>query len=228
MQISKTSAAFERAQSRIGRRKTQPVVWQARVMAGLAAAAGSILLSIAPLSAQEACVRCDEPFAVYRCQVSSPDLVPNSPVQFMCITELAKRYGHRTCAVSRDQGPNCAGELVVIAPPADIPIAPPPNLAAQPKQPVDPNAPLDPTVGVQEPPDREEKVAAPPDDGAPETVEDLAKQAAVASKKGLDKAGKSVVDAAKTTGKTIEKTGDAIGSAAKKTWRCLSSMFGDC
>lgn len=229
MQISNTSAAFKQAQSRIGRRETRSAVgWQARVTAALSAAAGCVLVSTVPLSAQEACVRCDEPFAVYRCQVSSPDLVPNSPVQFMCITELAKRYGHRTCAVSRDQGPNCAGELVVIAPPADIPIAPPPNLAAQPEQPIDPNVPLDPTVEVQKPADQEETVASPEKDEPPETVEDLAKQAADASKKGLNKAGKTVVDAAKTTGKTIEKTGDAIGSAAKKTWRCLSSMFGDC
>jgi hypothetical protein len=179
--------------------------------------------------AQEACVRCDEPFAIYRCQVESPDLVPNSPVQFMCITELAKRFGHRTCAVSRDTGSNCAGELVVIAPPDGVPVAPPPNLAAKPVPPDAPGAAAaeDPQAGETPPPEDPAEVAE-PSEGSPETVEELAKQTVKASEKGIEKAGKTVVDAAKTTGKTIEKTGEAIGSAAKKTWRCLSSMFGDC
>lgn len=198
--------------------------------AGLVAAIGALLFPITPSIAQEACVRCDEPFAIYRCQVDSPDLVPSSPIQFMCITELAKRYGHRTCAVSRDTGANCGGQLVIIAPPSGIPVAPPPpNYAAETAPPGEPAAPQEQADAQQNPdnPTDPAPVASPPE-GPPETVEELAKQTATASKKGLKKAGKTVVDAAKTTGKAIEKTGDVIGSAAKKTWRCLSSLFGDC
>lgn len=46
--------------------------------------------------------------------------------------------------------------------------------------------------------------------------------------KPLDGAGKAVSDAAKTTGEALGKAGDAVGSAAKKSWKCLTSLFGDC
>jgi hypothetical protein len=46
--------------------------------------------------------------------------------------------------------------------------------------------------------------------------------------KPLDSAGKVVSDAAKTTGEALGKAGDAVGSAAKKSWKCLTSLFGDC
>ncbi len=44
----------------------------------------------------------------------------------------------------------------------------------------------------------------------------------------VEKAGKAVTDAAKSTGQALEKAGTAVGRAAKKTWRCLSTLFGDC
>lgn len=46
--------------------------------------------------------------------------------------------------------------------------------------------------------------------------------------KPLENAGKTVGDAAKTTGSVLEKAGSAVGSAAKKSWKCLTSLFGDC
>lgn len=44
----------------------------------------------------------------------------------------------------------------------------------------------------------------------------------------VEKAGKAVSDAAKTTGKALEDAGSAVGHAAKKTWKCLTTLFGDC
>ena len=44
----------------------------------------------------------------------------------------------------------------------------------------------------------------------------------------LEGTGKAVSDAAKTTGDALGKAGDAVGSAAKKSWKCLTSLFGDC
>lgn len=44
----------------------------------------------------------------------------------------------------------------------------------------------------------------------------------------LEGAGKAVSDAAKTTGEALGKAGDAVSSAAKKSWKCLTSLFGDC
>lgn len=46
--------------------------------------------------------------------------------------------------------------------------------------------------------------------------------------KPLNSAGKAVTNAAKTTGEALGKAGDAVGSAAKKSWKCLTSLFGDC
>lgn len=68
-------------------------------------------------SAAEACVRCDNPFAIYRCQVDRPGLPANASIALICITELAKRNGHATCGVSRDTGATCGGEIVTVSPP---------------------------------------------------------------------------------------------------------------
>ncbi len=186
--------------------------------------------------AQQACVRCDNPFAIYNCKVEGPDVPVNAPIHLLCMTELAKRYGHSTCAVSRGERTQCAGELVTVTPSPDTPLpqAPPPNLAVSPKDQIEA------TVGDEtETGDLAEPSEKPPEDGSPETVEELAKQTAKASQEGLKKAGEGVADAAKKagegvadvakkTGETMQKTGDAIGGAAKKTWRCLTSFFGDC
>lgn len=198
-------------------------------LAPFVAPLGVIMGAAVPATAQEACVTCDAPFAIYRCQVDSPDLVPSSPVQFLCIKELAKRFGHQTCSVMRKNGTDCVGEVVVVTPADALPAAPPQNFA---EHPADVPGPV--TPGEQEAIDAAERekgpnqVAEPSEPGPPETVEDLAKQTVAASEKGLKSAGKTVTDAAKNTGKTIEKTGEAIGSAAQKTWKCLSSFFGDC
>jgi hypothetical protein len=186
--------------------------------------------------AQQACVRCDNPFAIYNCQVEGPGVPANAPVHLLCMTELAKRYGHATCAVSRNETGECTGQLVTVTPSPDAPIpqALPPALAVSPDDQLE-AAPGDETeTGELEAPAEE-----PAEEGNPKTVEELAKQTAKASQEGLKKAGEGVADVAKKagdgvadvakkTGETMEKTGNAIGSAAKKTWRCLSSFFGDC
>ncbi|MEQ8825361.1 MAG: hypothetical protein RIC14_13405 [Filomicrobium sp.] len=210
----------------------EPEAAQRRIFAYVApivACLGVVTGAAVPATAQEACVTCDAPFAIYRCQVDSPDLVPSSPVQFLCIKELAKRFGHQTCSVMRKSGTDCAGEVVVVTPADALPAAPPQDFAEHPD-----DVPGPVTPGEQEAIDAAERekgpdqVAEPSEPGPPETVEDLAKQTVAASEKGLKNAGKTVADAAKNTGKTIEKTGEAIGSAAQKTWKCLSSFFGDC
>ncbi|MBU2580664.1 MAG: hypothetical protein KJ622_02960 [Alphaproteobacteria bacterium] len=192
-----------------------------------------ILYPADPAAALEACVRCDNPFAIYRCQVNDPGLSANAPIALLCITELAKKNGHATCAVTRDSAAACGGDIAEVTPSPDTPLpqAPPTGVVAATPQPdgaplPEPGTALDelPRTGEAEP----EPDAAPPEPKTPQTVEELAKQTAKASQKGLKQAGEVVVDAAKSTGQTIEKTGDAIGSAAKKTWRCITSLFGEC
>lgn len=44
----------------------------------------------------------------------------------------------------------------------------------------------------------------------------------------LEKAGEAVQGAAKSAGTVLENAGTAVGSAAKKTWKCLTTLFGEC
>ena len=198
--------------------------------------AASLMPAATLAHAQQACVRCDNPFAIYNCQVEGPDIPVNASIQLLCMTELAKRYGHATCAVSRGESNECAGQLVTVTPSPDTPIpeAPPPALAETPDD-LQEATPGDET----ETEELAEPAEKPPEEGSPKTVEELAKQTAKASQEGLKKAGEGVADAAKKagegvadvakkTGETMEETGTAIGEAAKKTWQCLSSFFGDC
>ncbi|MEQ1715861.1 MAG: hypothetical protein ABL907_07740 [Hyphomicrobium sp.] len=64
--------------------------------------------------------------------------------------------------------------------------------------------------------------------GQPKTVEDIVKSESANTAKSIETAGGAVGDAAKSTGTAIEKAGSAVGDAAKKTWKCLTSLFGDC
>lgn len=199
-------------------------------------AAVLIALSALPATAREACVRCDGPFAVYRCVIDDAMVPPDASIHLVCITQLAKQNGHRTCGVDSAAAQTaCSGEVVAVAPPPDFiwPPSPPPSFAASPDEPANTaDEPADSTANAQDLDNTQPS-------GPPKTVEELAKQTAVASKKGLETAGEAVGNAgeavvgaaetaAKKTGQTLEKTGNAIGNAAKKTWRCLSSLFGNC
>lgn len=202
----------------------------------LAPVAALFLAGSGASGAQELCVTCEEPFAVYRCQIDehAPFLATSPGAPLLCAKQLAQRGGHARCSIRRDSSGPCEGELVVVAPTADEPSAGmPPGLAEghvrgglNEGQPVDPEEPVAP-VAVPE-------TAAPggPDEpqpeGPPKTVEELAKRTARSSKEGLKTASDAVVGAAKKTGEKLEEAGTAIGKAAKSTWRCLSSLFSDC
>lgn len=175
--------------------------------------------------ARQACVRCDNPFAIYNCHVDGPGVHADTPINLLCMTELAKRHGHATCTVSRGGPEECAGKLVTITPSPDSPLpqAPTPTQVITPEE-ADNPPPTDQPDTEQIEPEQDKQAEG----ESPQTVEELAKQTAKASQEGLKKAGKGVADVAKKTGETMQKTGNAIGSAAKKTWRCLSSFFGDC
>ncbi len=179
--------------------------------------------------AREACVRCDGPYALYNCVVDDAEVPTDASIHLLCITELAKRHGHKTCGVDRNLD-NAAwpGEVASLSPSSNFawPQSPPPSFSATPHR----------ADGDPLPPGEEEALGQNTAEGTPssppKTVEELAKQTAKASKEGLETAGKTVTETAKNaadaTGKTLKKTGDAIGGAAQKTWRCLTSFFGDC
>ncbi len=208
--------------------------------------------------AQEHCISCSEPDAQYSCIVqSNGTLPPEAASRLHCIKELARRAGHRTCSVRRQSAESgCAGERVVLAlpslnqpdvaatQPGPLPsgapsevigsdgrsvgvVAPPPVYRETTRREDDRGAPMQsqPTRGDDL---LEDPAVSPRKDRPPQTVQELAEKAAEDSKKGVNKAGKFVVDTAKSTGKQIEKAGEAVGGAAKKTWDCVVSLFSKC
>jgi hypothetical protein len=134
------------------------------------------------------CVACNEPSAAYRCVIEDPAAAGQAgerALQFVCITELARRFGHGTCWVRRDLVPGCdANEqrVSVGAVLAGTPLPPAPLSEA----PAAPKAPVDP--------------------GVPQTMEEVARRTAQGSSEELKKAG----NALKKTGETV---GDVFQAA---------------
>lgn len=164
-------------------------------------------------AAQEYCVTCTAPDAVYRCVLGAPPGItpPASRGQLLCITELARTGGHASCSVGRAAGDQCLGQTRTVLFPSSDPTAPLPYETAQPP-------PMPPAAG---PGTAAEGQADPapelPASDQPSTAAKIAKQTVDASNKGLKKAGEAVSD-----------TAQSAGSVVKKTWNCLSSFFSDC
>jgi hypothetical protein len=186
--------------------------------------AGAALMILglgAAAQAQEYCVSCTGPDAMYRCVLEGGPGVapPASRAQLLCITELARSGGHASCSVGRATGEQCLGEpRTVVLPASPEPGIGQPINAAQPQ----PLAPLgEPgttaagtTVEGQPSPDPD---AAGDGDVEPSAAAKIAKQTVDASNAGLKKAGEAVND-----------TATSAGNAAKKTWNCVTSLFSDC
>ncbi len=172
-------------------------------------------------AAQEFCVTCLGPDATYRCVIGgdATTAARNSRGQFLCITELAKAGGHKSCSAARGQATPCPGETRTVmftvgdpgaspleqlpsdgatgmAPLAPVPIAPP---APQ---------PLPGTQQAQPQPQPPVKTGSAPA-GEPEKPN-------------------AVENFAKKTGEAVNDTGKAVGNAVKKSWDCVASLFGDC
>jgi hypothetical protein len=97
-----------------------------------AAIAFTTLNGAAPLAAQEYCVECMEPAALYRCQIDGARPGAATSLQALCLTALAKDGQHASCAIRRSVGvidcnalikrvaiPADGAPTVVAAPPAD-------------------------------------------------------------------------------------------------------------
>lgn len=163
----------------------------------------TLLAAAASVSAQPVCVVCERPSASYRCLLDPHVAVAEGKktqrlLTLACIQDIAKRYGHESCGVRRGAVGPCIGEDHTITLAAPNPNAPPSPYQARPTKP--------PTAHKRaDSPTKARKKDAPP-----ETVAELAEKAGEDSKKQLQKAGK------------------AVGRAVSKTWRCVTSLFGDC
>jgi hypothetical protein len=160
-------------------------------------------------AAEPLCVTCSGPERVYACSVEGDaSAASDIAIQLLCIQELAREGRHQSCAVRKSAGA-CPGEPRTLAYVA-------PDLGA----PVPTEFPVEETATVSPPAASAEPAPEAPA-GEPETLVDLAGEAAAGTGRQLRKAGEAVESAASKTGTTIK-------NAAKSTWSCLSSLFSDC
>ena len=177
-------------------------------------------------SAQEYCVTCTGPEAMYRCVIGGEASLAarSSRAQFLCITELAKAGGHASCSAARGQATPCPGEtrtvMFSLADPNGMPAeATAPVPMGQPSPP--PAAAVSPSPGhglapVELPPVGHQQEPLPPPN------ETAANPAHNTQKPNM------VEDLANKTGKAVTDTGKAVGGAVKKSWDCVTSLFGNC
>lgn len=168
--------------------------WKTRsilCIALLAASGGGV-------AAQEYCVACNEPPAVYRCVIENAQPGGAVPLPTLCVNAMAKAGGHVSCALKKGTVFDCQGPVKRVpwtASATDVPAPlPPPVPANQAKS--DPKEP-------------------------PKTVEELANRANKQSSQELKKAGETIKDGA-------QELGNNLGRATKKTFDCVVSFFSKC
>jgi hypothetical protein len=154
--------------------------------------------------AQEYCVQCSEPNALYRCVIDGAQPQGGQPLQMLCVTAMAKAGGHATCSVKRGTVFDCDGPVKRV-PWAAITA---PATAPQPQQPA--------AAGTQGDP-----ASKPSSEGPPQTVVEMAKRANQQTADQMKKAGENITQGAKSMG-------DAVSNATKKTWECMTSLFTRC
>ena len=172
---------------------------------GLAAVATSLA---GPASAQEYCVACTGPDAVYRCVIEQA--VPTGmTLKLLCAGTMAREGNHGTCAIRGGTVFDCNGPIRrvdarraanLLAKPDGARTGEPVAPALPPPRAVSPSgrpsgSPAAPPADTAAKPPEKERPASPP-----QTVEQLAK------------------DVKRASGETLDKAGSAIGSTTRKAW----------
>jgi hypothetical protein len=137
------------------------------------------VLLIGQAAAQEYCVACSGPNAVYRCVIDGAQPRGGQPLQMLCVTAMAKQGGHATCSVTRGTVFECDGPVKRV-PWAPVGAAPQPQPAEQP--PAQPGTRPEPAAG---------RGPAPAPEAPPQTMVDLAKQANEKAAEQMKKAGEA-------------------------------------
>ncbi len=157
---------------------------------------------IAQAEAQEYCVACTGPSAMYRCIIDGARPGGNQPLQMLCVTAMAKEGPHAKCSVKGGTVFDCTGPVKRVpwaaynqpAGKGTVQEAPKPQVAPAPAN--DPDQP-------------------------PRTVEEMAKRANQKTAEQVKKANEDVQE-------KVETLGDKVGDTTKKTWRCIASLFTRC
>jgi hypothetical protein len=172
-------------------------------------------------AAQEFCVTCSGPDATYRCVIGGEATASarNSRGQFLCITELAKAGGHKSCSAARGQATPCPGEtrtvVFTVGDPGASPLEQLPPDGATGMAPLAPVQIAPPVPQPVSPPGTQQAQPQPPADTGSAPAGEQAKPNAVEN-------------FANKTGEAVNDTGKAVGNAVKKSWDCVASLFGNC
>ena len=161
-------------------------------------AVAALVLSSQGASALDFCITCTTPDAHYLCRMDSPSANPRDLRLQLLCISQLAEIGSHGSCSIDNPRPQICNGVLRVVEAPQDMIAPP-TAAAQPAP-----APV-----------------AQPAEAAAETV---------VTKEGADPkppAPPSNPALAKASG-VLEKTGSAISQAAKKTWKCLSTLFGDC
>lgn len=179
------------------------------LMLVIVAGTSSLILGSKVARAQEACVVCAGPDAIYRCTVEKADKLArfggagDKALQHVCAKEMARQGKHDKCSVRRESaGAACDGLPRMI------------TLASLLEAEAEPSAPASPSASPVAAPPRPAKVepaqTADTKSQPPRTVQELAERTGETSKQQL------------------KDTGDTIGDTAQRTWKCLASLFQKC
>lgn len=215
-----------------------------RAAAALCAACTPFAAAVPNSMAGEMCVVCTDPQAVYICQTDlGTSKLANAGAKMLCVSHLAKHFGHARCKVRRTvPGRQCPGQVVEVAPehllakPTVSPRTASPPTTAGPSErqtltagdqpPTSAQHPMPPTTApapaeAPGPFGRTEKTG-PTGTHQPAARADAAAEGPPRTVEELAK------QAAKSSQESLEKAGEAVGGAAKKTWTCLTSLLTDC
>jgi hypothetical protein len=166
----------------------------AAVVLGVGLAAGGTA------QAQEYCVACAGPDAVYRCVVEA-SAPPGLPLKMLCVTTLAKEGGHATCSVRGGTVFDCKGPIRRVSAAAG---------AVAPAVPTGSPAPVPASTPPAPPPGDSAVDRKPGPKQPPQTVEQLAR------------------DVGQSSGDGLSKAGAAITRTTRKAWDCVTSLFNSC
>jgi hypothetical protein len=158
-------------------------------------------------AAQEYCVSCSEPNALYRCVIEGAQPRGGQSLQMLCVTAMARDGGHATCSVKRGTVFECDGAVKRV-PWAALEV--PTQQEGTAPQPWAPTTAARPEAAASPPPTAPAPGATSGPEAPPQTVLELAKRTN------------------EKTAEQMKKAGDTVKEATKKTWDCMWSLFTRC